>query len=128
MNSATFRFSRNPIIFWFVSFPAYLWMITIGESRRVYHSFSVPELFRTLFAPWKRDDVSTENMALSDRFQVWGGNLAGRFIALIVRSMTICVGLICVGFIFIVGVSFVIAVMAFPLIFLGLVVWGINGL
>lgn len=115
MNSQPLHFSRNPVVFWFVSLPMAMWQITVGETLRLYHVFSIPELFRTLFAPWKRDEYSTEGLALSDKFHVWTGNIAGRFVAFIIRSITIFVGFICTGGFFLLGVGLIIGQMLLPL-------------
>lgn len=126
MNSASFRFSRNPLIFWYVSLPAYFWMVTMGECKRVYHSFSVPELMRTLFAPWKRDAVSTDHMSLQEKFQVMVGNMATRFVAFLIRSGTILVGFLMVGLTFLLGIVCVGFVFAFPFLFIFMVIWGLS--
>ena len=125
MNSMSFRFSRNPILFWFVSLPAYFWMVTLGQCGRMYHMFSVPELFRTLFAPWKRDYVATDHMSLGDKFQIMVGNLATRFVAFIIRSITILIGFMAVAMIFLFGIFGILFVFTFPLLVVGMVVLGV---
>ncbi|MDO8513653.1 MAG: hypothetical protein Q7S37_04080 [bacterium] len=99
----------------------------MGECKRIYHSFSVPELFRTLFSPWKRDEVPTDNLSLGDKFHVWVGNLATRFVAFIIRSFTIIIGFFMVGFIFIFGITLIVIDLAFPLLIVLMVIWGTNG-
>ena len=47
--------------------------------------FSVKIIFPTLFAPWKRDQISTEGMSLQQKFQVFIMNLVSRFVGLIVK-------------------------------------------
>ncbi len=115
MDSQAFKFSKNPIIFWVVSMPCYLWQIFVGESLRLYHLFSIPELLRTLFAPWKRDEIATEDLALSDKLQVFAGNMASRFIAFIIRTMTIFTGMLCIGFWFILGLVLIVAQVILPI-------------
>ncbi|MCA9388871.1 hypothetical protein KC644_03895 [Candidatus Berkelbacteria bacterium] len=56
-----------------------------------YFSFRI--LFKTLFQPWKRDQISTDNLSLQDRFQVWTMNGVARLIGFAVRSAAIAVGL-----------------------------------
>lgn len=126
MNSANFRFLKNPILFWYVSLPAYFWMVLIGECGRIYHVFSVPELFRTLFAPWKRDDTPTGNMSLGDKFQVMVGNMATRFVAFFIRLTTIMVGFLVVTSIFLLGCTCILFVFTFPLLILAMVILGVS--
>lgn len=51
--------------------------------------FSVKICFLTLFAPWKRDQYSSRNLSLQDRFQVWLLNFASRFVGFAVKLAAI---------------------------------------
>ncbi|MBI2589950.1 hypothetical protein HYW32_02935 [Candidatus Berkelbacteria bacterium] len=57
-----------------------------------YFSFGI--LASTLFEPWKRDEISTENLSLQDRIQVFGLNLITRFFGFLMRSAAITAGVI----------------------------------
>ncbi len=126
MNSQSFRFSKNPILFWFVSLPGYVWMVTSGQTKRTYHTFSVPELFRTLFAPWKRDEVSTSNMSLGDKFRVMVGNMAGRFVAAIIRFITIFIGFGLTALVFLFGILVLTLVVVFPILVVLMFLLGVS--
>lgn len=47
--------------------------------------FSVEVCLKTLFAPWKRDQISYENLSLQQRFQVLLMNLASRLVGMMVK-------------------------------------------
>lgn len=47
--------------------------------------FSIKIIFPTLFAPWKRDQISTEGMSLQQKFQVFILNLVSRFVGFVVK-------------------------------------------
>lgn len=50
-------------------------------------------MLKTLFYPWKKDEMDTTNMALDDKIKVFGMNIVSRFVGAIVRSITIFCGL-----------------------------------
>lgn len=126
VNSVSFRFSKNPILFWFISLPGFIWIVTNSECKRVYHTFSVPELFRTLFAPWKRDEVSTKNVSLDEKFRIMMGNAAGRFIAFFIRLFTIFTGFGAVLLIFLLGILLIFIDITFPFMVVILAILGVR--
>jgi hypothetical protein len=52
--------------------------------RGVMNAFSVSQLLRTLFAPWRRI-ITYPGASLEDRFRAWGDNMFSRVIGLVVR-------------------------------------------
>lgn len=70
-------------------------------------TFSVKICLKTLFAPWKRDIVSTEGMSLQERFGVWGGNMIARLFGFFIKTITLLIFLVC----FIVLICFELAIM-----------------
>ncbi len=119
-------FSRNPVTFWFVSMPIFLWIVFSKQTMRFYHIFSIPELARTLFAPWKRDEISMEGFSLGDKFHIWIENLATRFIAFIIRSITIGVGFASMAAWFVLGLILILLVLIWPLMCLVVFYWGVR--
>ena len=75
------------------------WRFTAYSIERISDFFSLPILIRTWFSPWKNDQLSAHNLALSDQLKVWALNLAGRFIGFLVRSVIIVIALIVITFI-----------------------------
>lgn len=58
------------------------------------HFFSITELTRTLFAPFRQDELSAKNAPLGIKLQALGGNIISRFFGVIIRLSIILVGLI----------------------------------
>lgn len=56
--------------------------------------FSFTVLLKTLFQPWRRDEISTDRLSLNERFQVWGLNLITRLFGFIIRTTAIGAGLV----------------------------------
>jgi len=79
---------------WYIEEPIFLWRAVKIITLKVFASFSVVLLLRTLFDPWKKDILSAENVSLDVRFKIWLNNLISRLIGFIVRLGTILVGLI----------------------------------
>lgn len=52
--------------------------------RGVMNAFSVRQLLRTLFAPWRRI-ITYPGASLEDRFRAWGDNMFSRIVGLVVR-------------------------------------------
>lgn len=91
----------------------------------VYSYFSVPLLLRTLFDPWKKDEIDTTNMSLDDIIKVKFANLISRLVGAIVRSITILVGLLIIIGTCLLTTAFFVGFILLPVIFVYLV---INGL
>lgn len=89
-------------------------ILYIGEKIIIYlyGYFSIPQLFRTLFDYWKKDEIDTTNMALDDKIKVLMMNLVSRFVGAAVRSITIGV-----GFLFII-VTLLLTVLALAFFYL----------
>jgi hypothetical protein len=88
----------------------FLWKAITVVTRKIFHSFSVAILLRTLFDPWKKDVLSAENASLQARFQIVIANLVSRLIGVVVRLMTILVGLL-------------MTIVSFLIMFIGLIIW-----
>ena len=52
--------------------------------RGVLNSFSVSQLFRTLFAPWRRI-ITYPGATVQERFRAWGDNIFSRAVGFVVR-------------------------------------------
>ena len=105
-------------------------IIHIGEKiiAYVYAYFSIPILLRTLFDPWKKDDIDTSNMALDDRVIVLIMNLVSRFVGFAVRSITIMVGLIGISTTFIAVLVAILGFVLLPFISIALIIKSLAGL
>lgn len=59
----------------------------------VMDNFSVSQLFRTLFAPWRRI-ISYPGSNIEERFRAWGDNLFSRIVGFVVRSVVLLAALL----------------------------------
>jgi len=55
--------------------------------------FSVKQLLRTLFAPWRRI-ISYSGTSLADRFKAWGDNIVSRVVGFTVRCIVLFASLL----------------------------------
>ena len=95
---------------WYGQELIFLWKAITVVTGKIFHSFSVAILLRTLFDPWKKDVLSAENTSLEAKFQIAIANLVSRLIGAFVRLMTIFAGLL-------------ITIVSFLVMFIGLIIW-----
>lgn len=94
--------------------------------------FSFTILLKTLFQPWRRDEIATDRLSLNERFQVWGLNLITRLFGFVIRSIAIVSGVVTLGalllfFIFLWATWLFAPLVALALILLGLAtVFGVT--
>ena len=60
----------------------------IPRTSGVANAFSINQLLRTLFAPWRRI-ITYPGASLDDRIKAWGDNLFSRTIGLVVRLLVL---------------------------------------
>lgn len=85
----------------------------IERSSRVLDFFSIPELLRTLFAPFRQDSFQAKGAPLGIRLQALGENIISRCIGLLIRLALIVAGIVML----IANVVFsVVAVLVWPLL------------
>jgi hypothetical protein len=113
---------------WYAEEPVYLWRAIIIVTRKIFHSFSVPLLFRTLFDPWKRDASSAENASFQTLYQIWLNNLVSRLVGFVVRLFTIFTGLLLTTLFFLVATLCFLTWLILPVIIMYLLVSGIEGI
>lgn len=93
-----------------------------------YSYFSIPLLLKTLLDPWKKDEIDTTNMALSDMMRVWLENLISRFVGAAVRSITVLIGVLIIAGVFLLAVVFFIGFILAPAIIVYLIINGLTRL
>jgi len=88
--------------------------------------FSAGRCIATFFSPWKRDAYGYEGLTIQQRFQVLVLNLTSRCVGAFIKLFTLitfCIVTV-VCFLFFVGLFLCWAL--YPLILIGLAVWGIK--
>jgi len=78
---------------WYVLKPKELLAIFEKLLKKELSFFSMDLLLKTLFLPWKRDEINTDNMSLQDKGRILLMNLVSRLVGAVVRSGTIAVGI-----------------------------------
>lgn len=105
----------------------------LGQTAAIYQSlvlltydfFSISILLRTLFAPWRRDEVAPTTPSIQLIFQAFWNNLIARFIGAIVRTIVIIFGSIITIGVILGGALGLILVATFPISVPGLLIIGI---
>jgi len=114
--------STNPsfismlIKWWIINTPKNIWFGTIQIIENTFHFFSIPQLVKTLFEPWRRDSIEAINLSLQQRLQLWVMNLVSRFIGFLIRSITIFTAFVIIIIEFIVGFIWLFVFMLAPFI------------
>lgn len=92
----------------------------------IFDLFSVKISLRTLFAPWKRDQIYYENLSLQQQLQVWLLNLTSRFVGFWVKAFTIFTCLIVEAAFTLFACFAIVFWLAYPLILAILVIVGFK--
>lgn len=64
-----------------------------SRLRGVANTFSVSQLLRTLFAPWRRI-MTYPGASLAERFRAWGDNIFSRAVGFVVRLLVLFAALL----------------------------------
>lgn len=83
---------RGFLGWWLVVMPRRYWFIANQFGQKILIYFSVVELLKTLFAPWKRDSYMPINASLDVIIKAIWENFISRLIGFLVRSITIFIG------------------------------------
>jgi hypothetical protein len=65
----------------------------VSRLRGVANTFSVSQLLRTLFAPWRRI-ITYPGKSLAERFRAWGDNVFSRAVGFVVRLIVLFTALL----------------------------------
>ena len=113
---------------WYSFLPRRLYLAFSAAMITLTDLFSVKVLLPTLFSPWKRDIVSTENLALQEKFQVWMMNLASRFIGFLIKIFVLATYAVVMVVAVVAFTALFILWIAFPLAIIVLIIIGIMNL
>ena len=88
--------------------------------------FSVKVCLRTMFAPWRRDQISYAGLSIQDRFQVATLNLVSRLVGALVKILTLATFvLVFLGFLLL-WLIFFLLWFCYPLLILALIIYGLK--
>lgn len=80
----------------------------VVRNKRILQFFSVTELLKTLFAPFRQDYIDTERAPIGIKLQALGTNLISRLIGFIIRIVLILCGVLLVGVNTVLGLAIVV--------------------
>jgi hypothetical protein len=108
-------------IWWFDYAPSLI--VYVGEKSvaKIFSFFSIDLLAKTLFLPWKRDEIDTSNMALDDKLRVMVMNLISRLVGAIIRFVTIIFGLGAITGVILAATIFLLIFILSPVVAIGLI-------
>lgn len=112
---------------WYAEEPAYLWHAINIVTKKIFYSFSITLLLRTLFDPWKRDITSSEG-SIQTVYQVWLNNLVSRFVGFMVRLLTIIAGFIVTIIFYLIALLFFFIWLLLPVIIIYLIIHGFQNI
>lgn len=98
-------------------------------AHKIMNFFSVQELLKTLFAPFRQDSTQVKNAPVGIRLQALGGNIISRIFGFIVRSVLIIIGLLFVMANYLMGCLVMIIwplIPLSPILVLLLIVFGVG--
>lgn len=113
------------LFWWYRSVPGLLMQQERLLILTVYDYFSFSVLARTLFQPWKRDVISTDNLSLEERLQVLGLNLMSRLIGATVRFGAMVAGAFCLVLAVSLSVFLWLSWLLAPIIAIGFIIGGL---
>lgn len=90
----------------------------------VLNTFSVEQLLKTLFSPWRRI-ITYPGVALSDRFRAWIDNLFSRTVGFFVRLIVLLAALLMAILVTVVTLLEIIVWPLVPISVIGLLIVGI---
>lgn len=90
--------------------------------KRTIDFFSISELLKTLFAPFRQDMLQTKGAPLSIKLQAFAGNVISRFFGFIVRISIIGVGVLALITCIFMGA---LVVVGWPVVPIGIIVFPI---
>lgn len=85
----------------------------VAQTQKILGFFSVGDLLKTLFSPFRQDVIDTRRAPLSLKLQAFGGNIISRIFGLIIRSALIIIGLLLIALNALAGI---IATLIWPLV------------
>ena len=130
MLNATLRFQKIIILrFWAWYYTGGLkGLIKIWRNFVIFvrEYYSIPLLLRTLFYPWRRDITKyRRGFSFKAFFETLTFNLISRGLGLVIRSVTVVIGLICLIGVIVLGALALIVWLILPAILVFFIITGV---
>lgn len=68
----------------------------VVRTQKILHFFSISDLLKTLFAPFRQDAVDTKQAPLGVKLQAFGGNIISRIFGAMIRGTIVVIGILLV--------------------------------
>lgn len=110
---------------WYGKSPQKIFNFSLSTVNYNYHLFSIPYLFSTLLAPWKRDVSNPINPSIQEILSNFLFNLIARIMGFFVRLLTILSGFIIIFCTIILLIIFFLLWMLLPIITIVMLIYSI---
>ena len=67
--------------------------VFVQQGAKILHFFSITDLLKTLFAPFRQDAVNVKGAPIGIRLQALGENIISRILGLMIRLVLVVLGL-----------------------------------
>lgn len=77
----------------------YMWAIEqffVVFTHKISNFFSIFDLLKTLFAPFRQDSLQGKGASISIKVQIFFGNILSRFFGFLIRTTLIAVGIVAI--------------------------------
>lgn len=111
---------------WYTEELGRVWRFTERFFLYLYDLFSVEVCLKTLFAVWRRDQIETRGLPLSEILEAWGLNFASRIVGFCVKLFTMIAYLIATLAFIGLGFCFFSIWLLFPVVVIGIIFLGIK--
>lgn len=71
--------------------------VFVEQTHSIANFFSITDLLKTLFAPFRQDSINVRGAPIGVRLQVLGENIISRFLGLLIRLTLVMLGIIAIG-------------------------------
>lgn len=117
-----------------VKFLYWLYFVKLKKLVQIWNSlliitadtFSIKELVRTLFYPWRRDIIKPVQPTLQQLFEIWSLNLMSRLIGAFIRTVTILTGLVSMVAISVFIMILIVLAIGLPIIVIVSIIFSIS--
>jgi sensor histidine kinase YesM len=85
--------------------------------------FSIPLLFKTLFAPWKKDQIVAQGLSLQETIQVLALNFVSRLVGFMIRIVVLFLSLVALLLLLLIAAFILTLWLILPFLVIGLIIF-----